>query len=112
MREGDSREGDGIKTFERPVDHRPHRNYEGPAQASAKSEVRVQEKAGLTRSMLTLFAIPQYFRERFATIWRSATLSWTRFTARPGILLFGDEEGTPEIASELGLRHLSEVARN
>ncbi len=62
--------------------------------------------------MLTLFAIPKHFRGHFATIQRNAITSWTRLTPRPEILLFGDEEGTAEIAQELGLRHFPEVARN
>jgi hypothetical protein len=62
--------------------------------------------------MLTLFAIPKHFRGHIATIQRNAITSWTRLTPRPEILLFGDEEGTAEIARELGLRHFSEVARN
>lgn len=62
--------------------------------------------------MLTLFAIPKHFRGHFATIQRNAILSWTRLTPRPKILLFGNEEGTGEIARELGLLHFPEVARN
>ena len=62
--------------------------------------------------MLTLFAIPKHFRGPFATIQRNAILSWTRLAPRPEIFLFGDEEGTAEIARELGLRHFPEVARN
>jgi hypothetical protein len=62
--------------------------------------------------MLTLFAIPKHFRGHFATIQRNAILSWTRLAPRPEILLFGNEEGTAEIARELGLRHFPEVARN
>ncbi len=62
--------------------------------------------------MLTLFAIPKHFRGHFAVIQRNAILSWTRLDPRPEIFLFGDEEGTAEIAQELGLRHFPEVARN
>src|ERR1700686_3381548 len=62
--------------------------------------------------MFTLFAIPKHFRGHFATIQRNAILSWTRLAPRPEILLFGNEEGTAEIAHELGLRHFPEVARN
>jgi hypothetical protein len=62
--------------------------------------------------MLTLFAIPKHFRGHIATIQRNAITSWTHLTSRPEILLFGDEEGTAEIAAELGLRHFPEVARN
>jgi hypothetical protein len=62
--------------------------------------------------MLTLFAIPKHFRGHFAVIQRNAILSWTRLKPRPEILLFGNEEGTAEIAAELGLRHFPEVTRN
>jgi len=62
--------------------------------------------------MLTLFAIPKNFRGHIATIQRNAIASWTRLIPRPEILLFGGEEGTAEIADELGLRHFPEVARN
>src|SRR4029077_2280938 len=47
-----------------------------------------------------------------ATIQRNAILSWTRLTPRPEILLFGNAEGTAEIARELGLGHFTDVARN
>jgi hypothetical protein len=62
--------------------------------------------------MLTLFAIPKNFRGQIATIQRNAITSWTRLIPRPEIILFGGEEGTAEIAGELGLRHFREVARN
>ena len=62
--------------------------------------------------MFTLFAIPKHFRGHFATIQRNAILSWTRLTPRPEIFLFGNEEGTAEIARELGLGHFPDVARN
>jgi len=62
--------------------------------------------------MLTLFAIPKHFRGHIATIQRNAITSWTRLDPRPEIFLFGNEEGTTEIAVELGLRHFPEVARN
>lgn len=62
--------------------------------------------------MLTLFAIPKHFRGHFATIQRNAITSWTRLTPRPEIILFGDEEGTAQIAKDLHLRYYREVARN
>jgi hypothetical protein len=65
-----------------------------------------------TQSMLTLFAIPKHFRGHIATIQRNAITSWTHLTPRPEILLFGDEEGTAEIAAELCVRHIPNVARN
>lgn len=62
--------------------------------------------------MLTLFAMPKHFRGIFAGIQRNAITSWTRLTPRPEIILFGEEEGTAEIARELGLRHIPWVERN
>jgi hypothetical protein len=62
--------------------------------------------------MLTLFAIPKHFQGHFATIQRNAITSWTRLVPRPEIILFGNEEGTAEIARELGVRHYPDVARN
>lgn len=64
------------------------------------------------RPDLTLFAIPKNFRGHLATIQRNAITSWTRLHPRPEVLLFGTEEGTAEIASELGVRHFPEVSRN
>jgi hypothetical protein len=66
----------------------------------------------LLKPDLTIFAIPKNFRGHIATIQRNAITSWTRLEPRPEILLFGDEEGTAEIASELGLRHFPNVTRN
>jgi len=63
-------------------------------------------------SDLTLFAIPKNFHGHFATIQRNAITSWTRLNPRPEIFLFGDEDGTAEIAGDLGIRHFPEVARN
>ena len=62
--------------------------------------------------MITLFATPKNFRGHIAMIQRNAIASWTRLTPRPEIFLFGDEQGTAEIAGELGIRHFPEVARN
>ena len=62
--------------------------------------------------MLTLFAIPKDFRGQIASIQRNAITSWTHLSPKPEILLLGDEEGTAEIAAELGLLHFPDVARN
>jgi hypothetical protein len=62
--------------------------------------------------MLTLFATPKHFRGHIATIQRNAIASWAHLHPRPEILLFGDEEGTAEVANGLGVRHFPEVARN
>jgi hypothetical protein len=78
----------------------------------AKTEIPQLQEAHLTGSALTLFAIPKHFRGHVATIQKNAIASWARLKPRPEILLFGDEEGTAEIAAKLGLRHFPEVARN
>jgi hypothetical protein len=61
---------------------------------------------------LTLFATPKRFQGHVGTIQRNAIASWTRLNPRPEIILFGTEEGTAEIARELGLRHVSTVKTN
>jgi hypothetical protein len=62
--------------------------------------------------MLTLFAIPKAFRGEFDQIQRNAIISWTLLEPKPEIILLGDDEGTAEVASELGVKHVPEVERN
>jgi len=62
--------------------------------------------------MLTILAMPKSFRGHFAMIQRNAIRSWTLLRPKPEIILCGYEEGVAEIAAELGLIHVSEVARN
>ena len=62
--------------------------------------------------MLTVFSLPKPFRGHINVIQRNAITSWTRFSPRPEIILFGNEEGTAEIARELGLRHVPDVRCN
>jgi hypothetical protein len=45
-------------------------------------------------------------------IQRNAITSWTRLSPRPEIILFGNEDGTPEIARELGVDYVGDVRRN
>ncbi len=66
----------------------------------------------MTSNGLTLFAVPKHFRGQIATIQRNAIASWTHLSPKPEILLFGNEEGTAEVAHDLGLRHFPDVARN
>jgi hypothetical protein len=61
---------------------------------------------------LTLFALPKAFKGHFGLIQRNAISQWVRLQPRPEIILFGDEEGTAEIAQEFDVRHVSEVRRN
>jgi hypothetical protein len=62
--------------------------------------------------MLTIFALPKPFRGHIGIIQRNAVKSWTRLRPRPEIILFGDEEGTAEVAAELGVRHVADIQRN
>lgn len=62
--------------------------------------------------MLTLFTIPKPFRGHIAVIQRNAIRSWTLLQPACEILLFGDDEGTAEVAAEFGLRHIPDVARS
>ena len=61
---------------------------------------------------LTLFATPKRFQGHVGTIQRNAITSWTRLNPKPEIILFGTDEGTAEIARELGLRHVPTVKTN
>lgn len=61
---------------------------------------------------LTIFAIPKAFKGHNAVIQRNAITSWTKLTPRPDIILLGQDEGTAEIANELGLTHIPEVVCN
>jgi len=62
--------------------------------------------------MLTLLAFPKPFCGHIKLIQRNAIGSWARLRPECEIILFGDEEGTAEVAKEFGLLHVSEVARN
>jgi hypothetical protein len=61
---------------------------------------------------LTIFAIPKAFRGHIAVIQRNAIASWTRMNPRPDVILFGTDEGTAEIAAQLGVRHVPLVQKN
>ena len=61
---------------------------------------------------LTLFATPKRFQGHIGTIQRNAITSWTRLNPKPEIILFGTDDGTAEIARELGLRHEPTVKTN
>jgi len=62
--------------------------------------------------MITIFSIPKPFRGHINIIQRNAIKSWTLLRPTPEIILFGDEEGTREMAKELGVHHIPDVARN
>jgi hypothetical protein len=64
------------------------------------------------RKMLTIFTVPKAFKAHIGLIQLNAITSWSVLTPRPEIILFGDEEGTAELATELRLRHIPDVSRN
>lgn len=60
--------------------------------------------------MITVFATPKPFTGIFANIQHNAIVSWTLMQPRPEIILFGADEGISEIAQELRLIHIADVA--
>lgn len=62
--------------------------------------------------MLTIFAVPKPFAGHIGVIQGNAIRSWTRLRPRCQVILCGDEAGTGEIASELGVAWIPSVARN
>ena len=63
-------------------------------------------------SMLTLFSIPKPFVGRTATLQSNAIRSWTLLRPTCEIILFGDDEGTAEVASRFGVRHCAKIQCN
>jgi len=62
--------------------------------------------------MLTIFTVPKAFRGHIAVIQRNAIRSWLLLRPKCEIILFGNDEGTKEIAAEFRLRHIPEIACN
>jgi len=62
--------------------------------------------------MVSIFSIPKAFKGHIGTIQRNAITSWMLLRPRPEIILFGNDAGTAEVANELGLRHIPEIASN
>lgn len=62
--------------------------------------------------MLTIFTIPKAFRGHTSIIQTNAIRSWPLLRPEPEIILFGNDEGTADIAAGLGIRHVPDVQRN
>ena len=62
--------------------------------------------------MLTIFSTPKPFKGHIGIIQRNAITSWTLLHPRPEIILFGNDEGTAEAAKDIGVLHVSQIARN
>lgn len=56
--------------------------------------------------------MPKAFRGHIGVIQRNAVKSWTMLSIRPEVILCGDDEGTAEIARELGVRYIAKIARS
>jgi len=59
--------------------------------------------------MVTIFTTPKPFKGHSGVIQRNAIKSWALLQPTPQIIIFGNEEGTAEIAAELGLTHIPQV---
>jgi hypothetical protein len=59
--------------------------------------------------VFTLFSVPKAFQDHIGVIQTNAIRSWTQLNGNPEVILFGDELGTAEIASQYGLRHIPEI---
>ena len=63
-------------------------------------------------SLITLFSAPKPFTNpHIAMIQRNAIKSWT-LLPDVDVILLGEEEGLAEVAKELGVKHIPNVARN
>ncbi|KPA13127.1 glycosyl transferase [Candidatus Magnetomorum sp. HK-1] len=61
---------------------------------------------------LTIFSTFKPFKGPYKIIQRNAIISWTKLRPLPEIILFGNEQGTAEIAKELNLKHVPDVKCN
>lgn len=62
--------------------------------------------------MFTLFTIPKAFKGHIGVIQRNAIQSWARLKPQPEIVLLGKDWGSAELARELQLQHIPDVATN
>ncbi len=62
--------------------------------------------------MVTIFTTPKPFKGHSAVIQHNALKSWTLLRPTPQIILFGNEEGSAQIAAELNLTHVTDVERS
>lgn len=59
--------------------------------------------------MLAIFTIPKPFRGHIGIIQTNAIQSWFLLRPEPEVILFGNEEGTAEVASRFGIRHVPDI---
>ena len=56
--------------------------------------------------------MPKPFAGHIGIIQRNVITRWTKLNPRPDIFLFGEEDGTAQIAAELKIGHLRDIRRN
>jgi hypothetical protein len=59
--------------------------------------------------MLTILSMPRAFTGIYKTIQENAIQSWLCITPKPEIILFGDDEGTAEVAKKYSIHHIPDV---
>lgn len=62
--------------------------------------------------MLTIFSTPKPFNGHIGVIQINAIQSWVLLRPQCEVILFGNEEGTDEVAARFGIRHIPEVECN
>ncbi len=62
--------------------------------------------------MLSIFALPRAFQGHNEIIQTNAIQSWAQLRPPCEIILFGDDEGTAEVAAKFRIRHVPDVERN
>jgi hypothetical protein len=62
--------------------------------------------------VLTIASLPKPFIGHIGVIQRNAIGTWLQLKPRPEIILFGNEEGTAEVAKEFGITHIKETECN
>lgn len=65
-----------------------------------------------TPPLLTLFTTPKPFVGHIGMIQRNALSSWIRLGSNVRVIVFGEEDGTAQVADELGLIHVPLIGRN
>lgn len=62
--------------------------------------------------MLTIFTIPKAFVGHNSIIQKNAIKAWQRLKPLVEIIVFGNDKGVVETASELGVRHVAAIEKN
>lgn len=62
--------------------------------------------------MLTIFSSPKPFRDSINKIQRNALGSWKQLNPKCQIIIFGNEEGTADVAKEFDVIHIPDISKN